>query len=211
MLACVAPACATSHPFPLRDPFLVDTDLRPVSVTCRPDPTAKDPDRKTCAPEEYVSPFLWDQADNLLFARISRGLAFETSGESIDVNSLDEVPDSSWYTNRERAPIDENDDAPGACNRGEILPSEDQVADGEWVIDHGKDNGSTPGFRIDVPGKGKYLLKADEKEGQARAGERRERDRRGDLRRARVQHDVRAGRRVPQVPARAPARPQDDR
>jgi len=30
------------------------------------------------------------------------------------------------------------------------------------VIDHGKDNGSTLGFRIKVPGKGTYLMKADD-------------------------------------------------
>ncbi|HEY6032753.1 MAG TPA: hypothetical protein VIV58_00800, partial [Kofleriaceae bacterium] len=44
----------------------------------------------------------------------------------------------------------------------DILPPPDQVKDGEWVIDHGKDNGSTLGFRVDVPGKGKYMLKADD-------------------------------------------------
>ena len=30
------------------------------------------------------------------------------------------------------------------------------------MIDHGKDNGSTPGFRVNIPGKGKYMLKADD-------------------------------------------------
>ena len=30
-----------------------------------------------------------------------------------------------------------------------------------WVIDKGKDNGSSPGFRVKVPGKGKYMLKSD--------------------------------------------------
>ena len=43
-----------------------------------------------------------------------------------------------------------------------MLPAPDEVTDGAWVIDHGKDNGATLGFRVDVPGKGKYMLKADD-------------------------------------------------
>ncbi|HZJ63503.1 MAG TPA: hypothetical protein VFD36_08240, partial [Kofleriaceae bacterium] len=77
--ASAALSCATPRrPFPLREPFLVDTDLQPVSVPCRPDPTDKEPGRKTCAPREYVSPFVWDQVDNIVFARLSRGLSLET-------------------------------------------------------------------------------------------------------------------------------------
>jgi hypothetical protein len=158
-------ACATPRPFPLHEPFLVDTDLRPVSVACRPDPSSKEPDRTTCAPREYVSPFIWDLVDNLAFARLSRAFSIEVSGEAVNVNSLDEVPDSAWFTNRPSTagkPVAANDEAPGACNPGDMLPAEDKVADGAWVIDHGKDNGSTLGFRVKVPGKGLYMLKADD-------------------------------------------------
>lgn len=162
----VAESCASPRQFPLREPFLVDTDLRPVSVPCRPDPTPKEPQRTTCAPREYVSPFIWDLVDNIAFARLSRAFSIEVSGEAANVNSLDEVPDSAWFTNRPRtgakAGATATDDAPGACNTGEMLPAQDQVADGTWIIDHGKDNGSTLGFRIDVPGKGLYMLKADD-------------------------------------------------
>ncbi len=168
-LASLATSCRSTPPFPLREPYLVDTDLRPVSVPCHPDPDKKDPHRVTCAPVEYFSPFLWDQVDNLLFARLSRGFAVEVSGESVDVNSLDEVPDSSWFTNKKRQPVHADADAPGACDPQDMLPTQDLVADGEWAIDHGKDNGSTPGFRIDVPGKGRYMLKADEKHRPERA------------------------------------------
>jgi hypothetical protein len=161
-------ACGShTKPFPLRDPFLVDTDMRPVSVPCRPDPSKDDPHAQNCAPAEYVSPFVWDQVDNLLFAKVSRVLAVETTGESRNVNSLDEVPDSSWFTNRKPAPPPA--DAPGACKAEDMLPGPDQVEPGTWVIDHGKDNGSTPGFRVDIPGKGKYMLKADEEKQPERA------------------------------------------
>ncbi|MEO8841657.1 MAG: hypothetical protein ABI591_00580 [Kofleriaceae bacterium] len=162
-LACLLLAsCATApRPFPFREPFVTDTDLKDVSVDCRPDPTKNDVDHKTCAPREYVSPFIWDQLDNVLFARISRGLAIHTSGESANVNSLDEVPDSSWFTNKPRGAAS-HDDAPGACKPEDMLGEVADVKPGEWVIDHGKDNGSTLGFRVNIPGKGKYMFKADD-------------------------------------------------
>jgi len=161
-----AASCASPHPFALRAPMLVDTDLQPRAIPCRPDPTPKEPKRVTCAPEEYVSPFVWDQVDNVAFARMSRGFSVDVAGEAVNVNSLDEVPDSAWFTNRPRtgpgALDTANDDAPGACTTVDMLPAADQVPDGTWVIDHGKDNGSTVGFRVDVPGKGLYLFKADD-------------------------------------------------
>jgi hypothetical protein len=192
-----AVACTSPRQFPLREPFLVDTDLRPVSVPCWLDPDAKDAHRWTCAPREYVSPFVWDQVDNLVFAPLSRVFSVEVSGEAINVNSLDEVPDSAWFTNRPHTPRataearldarvgartgatagakpdaaagavpdaapDGDRGAPGACKPEDVLPAPDQVADGAWLIDHGKDNGSTLGFRVNVPGKGLYMLKADD-------------------------------------------------
>ncbi|HET7504938.1 MAG TPA: hypothetical protein VFK02_28135 [Kofleriaceae bacterium] len=167
VLSGVAVACGSARPFPLRRPFLVDTDLQPVSVPCRPDPKPDDPARRTCAPREYVSPFVWDQLDNLVFARLSRAFSVAVSGEAVNVNSLDEVPDSSWFTNRPRAALAGIEAAgrraPGACNPADLLSTEDQVADGAWRIDHGKDNGSTLGFRVEVPGQGRYMLKADDK------------------------------------------------
>jgi hypothetical protein len=163
LTASLAASCATPRQFPLRAPFVVDTDLRPVSVPCRPDPTPKEPHRTSCAPREYVSPFIWDVVDNTVFARLSSAFAVEVTGEAVNANSLDEVPDSAWFTNRPRTGAAVADDeAPGACNKQDMLPAADQVADGAWVIDHGKDNGSTPGFRVDVPGKGLYMLKADD-------------------------------------------------
>jgi len=154
--------CAASpRPFPLRDPMWIDTDKHPVSVACRPDDDKKNKTGQNCAPAEYVSPFIWDQLDNLTFARWSRGLSIQTTGEARNINSMDEVPDSAWFTNRE-AVAAHDDGAAGACKPEDILPGPDEVKDGEWVIDHGKDNGSTLGFRVDIPGKGKYMLKADD-------------------------------------------------
>lgn len=166
VIACMS--CSPARPFPLRAPFLVDTDLRPVSVPCRPDPSPKEARRRSCAPREYVSPFLWDHIDNTLFARLSRAFSVQVSGEAVNVNSLDEVPDSAWFTNRRHTGA-VNRGAPGACSPDDLLPAHDRVRDGGWTIDRGKENGATRGFRVEVPGKGRYLLKADEPDRPERA------------------------------------------
>jgi hypothetical protein len=163
--AALVMSCASPRPFPLREPMLVDTDLRPVSIACRRDPGSTEP-RTTCAPREYVSPFVWDHLDNLVFARLSRALSLDVAGEAVNLNSLDEVPDSAWFTNRPwtaaAAREVANQRASGACKPDDLLPPPDEVPDRTWVIDHGKDNGSTAGFRITVPEKGVYMLKADD-------------------------------------------------
>lgn len=151
-------ACAPPPRFALRAPFARDTDLDPVSVPCRADPTPTDPARLTCAPRAYESPQVWDQVDNTLFAPLSRWLAVEHRGEAVNANSLDEVADSAWFTNRIGAGATA-ELATGACRPEDRLPAE--VADAAWVIDRGKDNGASLGFRVDVPGKGRYFLKAD--------------------------------------------------
>jgi hypothetical protein len=164
-LALGASACA-SQPrlFPLRDPLWKDTDLRSVTLPCRPAPTEKDPKHISCAPEEYVSSFAWDAADNTLFRPLSRAFAVDPGGEAVNANSLDEVPDSAWFTNRlGRAPITIDELKRGACEPTLMLDA-DAAADGSWLVDQGKANGASPGFRIRVPGKGKYLIKTDSKE-----------------------------------------------
>jgi hypothetical protein len=158
----IAISCAGGpRPFALRAPLLVDTDTRLVSVACRPEPSSTEPARARCAPAEYVSPFVWDQVDNLVFARVSRALSIDVSGEAANATSLDEVADSSWFENRIGAtPLSSEQRTLGACKPEDLLT--DEVADGAWLVDHGKDNGSTEGFRVDVPGKGRYMLKADD-------------------------------------------------
>jgi len=157
----IAGGCSADRAFPLRPPMTVDTDLRPVAVACRPSPTPKDPHNISCAPDVYVSPLIWDGTDNILFRPVSEALGVEHHGEAVNVNSLDEVPDSSWFTSRIAAhPMSTEELARGACRPEQILDPE-EFADGTWIIDHGKDNGSSPGFRVSIPGKGKYLLKGE--------------------------------------------------
>jgi hypothetical protein len=149
------------RPFALRSPFVVDTDLRPVSVDCEPRPTDKEPDHVSCAPEPYVSPLAWDAADNTIFRPLARSFAVDPVEPAWNVNAFDEVPDSAWFTNRlgKHKPSREALLA-GACGPDDVLDAE-QAPPGSWVIDQGKPNGATPGFRIRVADKFKFLLKTD--------------------------------------------------
>ena len=133
-------ACARPlPPLALRAPLATDTDLASVSGP----------------PANYESPFVWDEVDNLVFARLSRGFSVHLSGEAVNANSVDEVADSAWFTNRPRG-----SKLHGGCKPDDLLT--DDVENGTWLIDHGKDNGSSHGFRVSIPGKGKYMLKTDD-------------------------------------------------
>jgi hypothetical protein len=143
--------------FPLRAPMWRDTDLDSMSVPCRPDP--RDPARRLCRPEAYESSYAWDAADNMVFRPLARFFAVDPGGEAVNVNSLDEVPDSSWFTNRlGRAPLSDDELERGPCGDDRLDPD---VPDGSWIIDQGKLNGANPGFRVRLPDGRRYMLKSD--------------------------------------------------
>ena len=160
----LAAACAcggADRRFALRDPLWQDTDRRPVSIDCEEHPSDKDPHHETCAPEPYISPLAWDGADNSVFRPFARIWAVDPAGPAPNINAFDEVPDSAWFTNRlgRRRPSDAELLA-GACGPNDLLDSE-HAAPGSWVIDQGKPNGASPGFRIKIADKYKFLLKTD--------------------------------------------------
>jgi hypothetical protein len=143
VLANLLAACGGSDRFPLREPLTRDDDEH----------------RFYPAPEEYVSPFAWDGANQIIFRPISRFFAVDPAGRALNVNELDEVPDSSWFTNRLGIrDMTQQEVMDGPC--GDKVLSVDAPA-GTWVIDQGKPNGANPGFRVNIPGLGKFLLKAD--------------------------------------------------
>jgi len=75
---------------------------------------------------------------------------------ALDVNTLGEVPDNAWYTNRhafKRMSIDELRRGPG--NTTPPAPA------GGWSIVGAKSDGITPGFIIEDQNKNRYLLKFD--------------------------------------------------
>jgi len=102
-------------------------------------------------PEEIELSDLYDR-----FGHIFKELGDPHFSEAMNVNSLDEAPDSSWYTNRhakDSMTIDEliqgaNLDGP---------PS----ADEEWYVFRGKTQGITPGFQIEDSNGARFVIKFD--------------------------------------------------
>jgi hypothetical protein len=81
--------------------------------------------------------------------------AVNDPGEAINVNALDEVPNSSWFTNRiGYFPRTTEEVARGACS-GNIDTA------GPWTVVEAKPNGFNPGFFIKTASGQRYLLKAD--------------------------------------------------
>ncbi|MFO0616335.1 MAG: hypothetical protein U0414_27330 [Polyangiaceae bacterium] len=160
--------CGGIRRFPLRDPVWIDEDLRAVRVPCRPDP--KDAKKQLCRPEEYESPFLWDVADKTIFRPIVKFFAADVGFAARNVNAVDEVPDSSWFTNRIGVrPMTDEEITRGSCGHKTIATAPHEP--GAWRVDMGKANGANPGFRVEIEGVGKFMLKADaEGEGEKATG-----------------------------------------
>lgn len=117
-----------------------------------------DPDRQAFGPQpdERYAPRVWDAADNLLFRPAARVFAFETHGASTNVNALDEVPDSSWFTNRiGRHRMSPEEVALGACDATDPTPAP------PWTVVEGKVDGATAGFVFEDSLGRRYVLKAD--------------------------------------------------
>jgi hypothetical protein len=155
-----ASGCGSStRRFPLKAPLARDGDLDPVYVACREEDDKEKGKKKVCTPEPYESPFAWDGANQIAFRPLARIFAVDPAGESENVNAFDEVADSAWFTNRMGTiPYGIEEVTRGYCEK-ELDP--DTATDGSWPIDLGKANGANPGFRVNVPGPGKFMLKTD--------------------------------------------------
>ncbi len=129
-------------------------------------PLWDDPDRHPFrpAPQPYDSPLVWDMVDDTAFRQASRLLAVDPGGEALNVNSLDEVPNSSWFTNRIGLhPMSADDVAVGPC----VSPPLDPV--GPWWVTSMKAEGANPGFVVRGPDGAGYMLKFDDTEQGPRA------------------------------------------
>ncbi len=98
----------------------------------------------------------WEDGDIYDFLRDSfLGAGSKDDIPALNVNTLGEVPDSSWFTNRHR----------------DGLPSADVLARGPdtlaalditgWPVSEGKGSGASPGFRVRGPDGEDYQLKFD--------------------------------------------------
>jgi hypothetical protein len=136
-------ACGGEPRFPLREPMVRDDDETPFAEE----------------PDEYVSPFAWDGANQIVFRPIARFFAVDPAGRATNVNAFDEVPNSSWFENRiSMKPVSAAEMQMGPCGEKVLDPN---APDGAWTIDKGKSNGANPGFRVNIKGIGKFMLKVD--------------------------------------------------
>ena len=122
-------------------------------------PLWNDPDRHPFKdrPNENPPTLVWDGADHSVFRPISRFFAVDPGGEAANVNSWDEVPDSSWFTNRiGRFPMSSEEMAAGPCT----TPPLDTSA--PITVVSGKSDGATPGFVVKGLNGQRYLLKVDD-------------------------------------------------
>jgi len=120
-------------------------------------------------PEEAEQYEIWDRIDNTIFHQIEKPLdlnrwgrfAGKTTGitgpkEADNINALDEVPESSWFTHRhyyQRMGIDE-------LKRGQNTISGPDTS-GNWEVFSAKIEGSTPGFFIEDQMGQRFLIKFD--------------------------------------------------
>lgn len=141
-IATATTACASGlRKFPLQDPMWVDQDKRPFDAE----------------PEEYYSSFLWDGADQMVFRPFAKVWKFNLADEAVNVNAMDEVPDSSWFTNRiGRTPMSLADARRGPCTGPPLDPTK-----GPWTVVGAKPNGANPGFPIKAADGRRYMLKYD--------------------------------------------------
>lgn len=150
-LAVTSLGCARDpRRFPLTPPLWVDPDQRSIPGD----------------PDKYYSGIVADGVDKLGFYPIVNALAFRPSHEAVNVNALDEVPNSSWFQNR----IGQFDLTPEDVARGECgdTPNLD-TAHGKWKVVNAKPDGANPGFFIEANDGHRYLLKFDGKNQPLRA------------------------------------------
>jgi hypothetical protein len=89
------------------------------------------------------------------YLRTVRALHLERHRRALGVNSLDEVPDSTWFTNR----IGKRDVPPAEIRRGPGLDAPDRYL--PWTIKTTKLGGTAPGFLVEDSRGVKFLLKFD--------------------------------------------------
>lgn len=115
------------------------------------DPIAVDPETRsatTVAAREISDPF--DFVENTFLKP-----ADTTNQRAVNVNTIDEVPDSSWFTNRGGStPLTVDDYVRGPNTSGGPLP-------GVWTIVSGKSDGITPGFTVRDSGGTTWFIKFD--------------------------------------------------
>lgn len=149
---CAASACGSSQPYTLHPVKTFDPDNKDIPV-----------------PAESEEQFRWETLYLSTFYQIEKpldlGRSFRALGhlagingrdEAVNVNVLDEVPNSSWYTRRHYfEPMDS-----AALRRGPLTGDKPDTTQTIMVI-RGKSEGVTPGFTIRDARDNTYIIKLD--------------------------------------------------
>jgi hypothetical protein len=96
-------------------------------------------------------------ADGLFIRKLLRAMEMRSPHRARDINSLDEVPDSSWFTNR----IGVRDLSIAEVRRGPNT-GPDPFAHLPWTIVKSKPGGLALGFQIEDAAGNRHLLKFDD-------------------------------------------------
>ncbi|MBL4632622.1 MAG: hypothetical protein JKY56_02045, partial [Kofleriaceae bacterium] len=118
-------------------------------------------DRKPLSRPPTSSGFLRMQYyfDRFFYRPLFRGMDFRDAGSAKNTNSLGEVPNSTWFTNR----IGVRDMTPEEIGRGPGDGKLDAGAARPWIITGTKVGGVSPGFVFKTADGAKYILKFDAK------------------------------------------------
>jgi hypothetical protein len=96
--------------------------------------------------------------DGVFHRRFVRAMELPRPRRALGVNALDEVPDSTWFTNR----IGTHEMTPGDVRTGPLVVDSPELFR-PWTIKSTKIGGTTPGFIVTDTRGIKYLLKFDGK------------------------------------------------
>jgi len=122
------------------------------------DPLREDPDRNHVVqkPKARYSGMFSDAVDQTAFIPMGKVLSVDAPGPAVNVNAMDEVPDSAWFANRVGVrPMSLEEVATGACPDELLDPA------GPWTVMAAKPDGVNPGFMIRGPLGRFYMLKFD--------------------------------------------------
>lgn len=127
VLALLLAGCAAAPArFPLAEPIWADDDMQVFAER----------------PSEIYTPPQWDRVDGTLFRPLAEAFLYELDRPALNVNALDEVPDSSWFTNRiGRGGVTPAQVRAGACDSPDEPPR-------PWTVIRAKESGSSPGLVI---------------------------------------------------------------
>ena len=95
---------------------------------------------------------------------IARGFSVPVPGRAGNVNTVDEVPDSTWFTNRLGGGADRDGFTSPALTPKDIAKGPDTTdgpAPGKWIVTSSKSDGVTPGFTIKDARGDRWFLKFD--------------------------------------------------